>query len=396
MQDAVVHLLRQATAALGDERSALTVRLYSAIAQELYYDVGSDETRQHLSSEAVLLARSLDDPTTLAMALGSRHAILRHPAYPHERLDIAGEMIAIAQRTHHQYLELHARRQLLDDLAELGDFGAADVEADVLAHSSTGRRIPLFQWTVISYQGLRALMGGDFAAAERLITEAAVVGANTVDTVGTDFGLQLAMLRLAQGRCEEIMSGVQELVDQYPRLLAWRCALALCFAETNQLDACRAEFELLAADGFAGIPQDNVYLAALACASETCVQLGDTSRAAQLFALLLPYEDLAVTISHLFYMGSVSHYLGILAGAMGAFDEAENHLNKALATYLRIEASPFSCYAQFGLAQMLCGRRTQGDQELSHSMLLTVEETADRLGMGRIAERAGHLLGGNT
>ena len=394
MQDAVVHLLRQATAALGDERSALTVRLYSAIAQELYYDVGSDETRQHLSSEAVLLARSLDDPTTLAMALGSRHAILRHPAYPHERLDIAGEMIAIAQRTHHQYLELHARRQLLDDLAELGDFGAADVEADVLAHSSPGRRIPLFQWTVISYQGLRALMGGDFAAAERLITEAAVVGANTVDTVGTDFGLQLAMLRLAQGRCEEIMSGVQE-----PSTISTALRLALrsgpCFAETNQLDGCRQSLSCWPPTDRGNTPRQRVPRS-IRVASETCVQLGDTSRAAQLFALLLPYEDLAVTISHLFYMGSVSHYLGILAGAMGAFDEAENHLNKALATYLRIEASPFSCYAQFGLAQMLCGRRTQGDQELSHSMLLTVEETADRLGMGRIAERAGHLLGGNT
>ena len=385
VESEVVGLLREAMTGIGSERSTLTVRLYSALAQELFYDVDSDEERQHLSAEAVLLARSLDDPTTLAMALGSRHANLRHPAHPHERFDIAGEMIAIAQRTRHQYLELHARRQLIDDLAELGEFGAADVEADLLAHSSTGRRVPLFQWTVISYRGLRAHMGGEFAEAERLITEAAIVGENTVDTVGTDFGLQVAMLRLAQGRCQEIISGVQDLVDQYPRFLAWRCALAFCFAETDQLDACRAEFESLATDGFAGIPQDNVYLAALACASETCVRLGDTARAAQLFALLLPYEGLAVTISHLCYMGSVSHYLGILAGAMGAFDEAEIRLNNALATYRRIEAPPFSCTTQLGLAQMLRDRRAQEDQELSHSMLLTVEETAARLGMCRIA-----------
>jgi class 3 adenylate cyclase/tetratricopeptide (TPR) repeat protein len=389
----VVGLLREATAALGDERSDLTVRLYSATAQELYYDVGMYDEREHLSGEAVSLSRSLDDPTTLAMALGTRHAILRNPAHPHERLDIAGEMIAIARRIDNQYLELHARRQLLDDLVELGDFTAADREADALAESPSGRRVPLFDWTVVSYRGLRAVMVGDFTEGERRITEAATIGENTVDTVGTDFGLQLGMLRRTQGRCAEIISGVQELVDQYPRLLAWRSGLALFLAETDRLDACRTEFESLAIDGFSRIPQDNVYLAALACASETCAQLGDVSRAAQLFELLLPYEDLAVTISHLFYAGSVSYYLGILATTTGSFDEAARRLNDALAVYRRIEARPFTCYAQFAIAQMLRARQARGDDESANAMLVTVKDDSARLGMSRIAERTRHLLG---
>ncbi len=392
VESEVVGLLREAVEGLGDERSALTVRLYSAIAQELYYDVESYDQREHLSDEAVSLAQSLNDPTTLTMALGTRHAILRYPAQIHERLAIAGQMIELARRIDNQYLELHARRQRLDDLVELGDFDAADVEAEFLAESPVGRRIPIFEWTVTSYRGLRAVMVGDFTEGERLITLAAVIGEDTVDTVGTDFGLQLGMLRLAQGRSGEIIDGIREFVEQYPRLLAWRCALALCLAETNQLDACRTEFESLASDGFEVIPEDNVYLAALACATEICSQLGDQPRAAQLYELLLPYQDLAVTVSHLFYMGSVSHYLGVLASLIGRFDEAMDRFERALATYRQIDAQPFICYSQLGLALMLLARGSQEDHHRARGLLLSVEDAATRLGMSRIVDRTRHIL----
>src|SRR5262249_44541263 len=68
-----VSLLREALSAIGDEDSALRVRILAHLSIALYY---SPEFRMSFSQQAVEMARRVGDPKATVVALYSRHAAL--------------------------------------------------------------------------------------------------------------------------------------------------------------------------------------------------------------------------------------------------------------------------------------------------------------------------------
>jgi len=71
-----VLLLEEARAALGDEETSLRARVLAGLAQERYHTWlhrAESQTTADLATEAVELARRLDDPATLAATLLARH-----------------------------------------------------------------------------------------------------------------------------------------------------------------------------------------------------------------------------------------------------------------------------------------------------------------------------------
>src|SRR5205085_2010426 len=76
---------------LGEEDSPLRARLLARLSLELYY-AGQPERRMVLSGAAVQIARRIEDPATLAVALDARHYVLWRPENAEERLAVAGEV----------------------------------------------------------------------------------------------------------------------------------------------------------------------------------------------------------------------------------------------------------------------------------------------------------------
>src|SRR5207245_5758005 len=104
----------------------------------------------------------------------------------------------------------------------------------------------------------------------------------------------------------------------------------------------RLEFDEIAAADFADVPDDLFRSITLAILAEICSRLGDAKRADVLFALLLPHREQLVLLTFaVVFMGSVSHYLGMLALTKGSWDDAADHLEDAMACDARLGAAPF-------------------------------------------------------
>jgi class 3 adenylate cyclase len=248
----------------------------------------------------------------------------------------------------------------------------------------------LYIWYRSLVRAMRALMEGRFEEGERLAQQALAIGQRAGNPTALQaFGGQMLVLRREQGRLGELEAAVKGFVEQYPALPVWRAVLALVCSELGRESEARSEFERLAANEFADLPRDSLWLTAVALLADVCTFLGDVDRAARLYEVLLPYAGQNATLPFgIFYFGSVSQYLGMLAGTMGRWEEAERHFEDALQVHGRMGARPWLAHTQHEYARMLHERVEVGDGEKAHQLVNQALDTAQELGMKSLVERA--------
>ena len=76
------------------------------------------------------------------------------------------------------------------------------------------------------------MLSGRFVDGERLAVTAMEVGisAGHDEAAMLHFGGQLGLLRELQGRRRDLIVPVEEAVEEFPALVAWRCALTALYA----------------------------------------------------------------------------------------------------------------------------------------------------------------------
>ena len=381
-----VAVLEEALAGLGSQDDGLRARLLARLALELYYS-GDPSRRLSLSKEAVDLARRLGDPRTLAACLDARHYALWQPENVEERLAVAAELRRVAEETRDPELELEGAGWTVVDLLEIGDMVGADVQIAAASKLADALHRPLWRWWTSQLRCTRAQIIGDFEAAERLADETLEIGRHgQAENAVNAYAQAMFNIRREQGRLAEVEPAVRRFIDIYPALVAWRAALALLLVELDRVDEARTEFELLAADE---LPRDANWLIGVTLLAEVCGELGDGARAEGLYALLEPYTGRNVLVGRAATCnGSASRLLGILAGAMRAWELAEAHFIDALAMHERMGARPWVARTQLAYAEMLLTRRRRGDRGRARELLDAAAGTADALGMAVVAARA--------
>jgi hypothetical protein len=327
----LVSALDQALDAIGDEHPALRVRLLARLAIELAYDPDPGR-REAASGEALALARRTDDPSALAAALNARHVTAWGPDGCEERLALANEMLALAERAGDRELALQARNWRVVDLLEIGDGPAVREELDAYAQLSADSRLPAFAWYVPMWRATLALLQGSITDGLELSRRARDLGRQAHDANAEVFYAEQQLLRmLVQGRVRELeppaaglVGDVAERAHSGPAWRAYRFTFAWLHAERGELDTARRDFEAAVAGGLSTLPRDVNWLAALASAAEACVLLGDTARAQELRALLEPYDTrMVVTARGASHAGSVAYLLARLAVLCGDDDAAD-------------------------------------------------------------------------
>jgi tetratricopeptide (TPR) repeat protein len=160
-------------------------------------------------------------------------------------------------------------------------------------------------------------------------------------------------------------------------------------AELGHAAEARQALETLAADAFAHLPVDETWLAGISLLADTASKLGDQERAADLYDLLLPWED-RVAVSYAdFSVGAVARYLGLLAAVMERWDDAERHFEAALEINEGIGARPWLAHAERDYAGMLRARDEPGDRERSRELLNAADTAYAELGMPITGPAAG-------
>src|SRR5439155_27343029 len=173
-------------------------------------------------------------------------------------------------------------------LIELGDAPGIQHEFRCCEHLATEIKIPYLLWIVATLRGCLALLEGRVQEVEPLAQEALTLGKRAqVKHAALFFAVQLGHLRQLEGRFQEIEPHNIRLDRLYPLLThGHRASLAHLYAEQGRLEDALAEFEALAANGFADLPQHVGWLCTVAFLAEVCAFLGDAPRAALIYDML--------------------------------------------------------------------------------------------------------------
>src|SRR5262249_45636772 len=107
-----VTILKEALSVLGEEDSALRVRLLAQLSIALYY---SPELRDQLNQQSFEMARRVGDPGATLAALYGRHVILDWTPRVEERLAVSTEILGIAERSGNEEMELKIRYRRIND-----------------------------------------------------------------------------------------------------------------------------------------------------------------------------------------------------------------------------------------------------------------------------------------
>jgi len=336
-------LLERALTAIGDEASPLRVRLLARLAGGPLRDASvPPQHKRTLSTQALDLARRLDDPATLAYALQGYIDGHHAPTFTPRQLELADELIRVATAAGDKERLVEGGEDRFDALFELGDVEGARAQLRAMAKVAGELRQPSQNWYVAVYEALLALFEGRLADAEHLIADARAMGASALSwSAAVSSRLQLYALRREQGRLSEVEDLVRRSVDEYPTYPIWRCVLAQTEVELGHTEEARDTLAALAVNEFASLPFDEEWLVSTGLLAETATALDDAERASVLYGLLLPYED-RIAIGYLeISTGSVARPLGLLAATLERWADAERHFQLARETNRRTGARPW-------------------------------------------------------
>jgi hypothetical protein len=85
-------------------------------------------------------------------------------------------------------------------------------------------------------------------------------------------------------------------------------------------------------------------------------------------------------------LGSVAHYLGMLATRLGRFDDAEACFEEAIAAEERLEAPAWCAYTRYEQAVLHLTRRAPGDEARAAALVAAARPVADAHGLRRLVD----------
>ena len=134
--------------------------------------------------------------------------------------------------------------------------------------------------------------------------------------------------------------------------------------------------------------RDHEWGFSMALLANPCASVADERAAARLYSLLLPFAHVYAMAPVEGVFGAVARGLGVLATALGRYDDAERHLLAAIDLERRMGGRPWLAHGQHDLAAMLLAR---GDPDRARPHLDDALKAYQELGMETWAARASAL-----
>lgn len=375
--DSLAQLLREALERAGSAATVQQARLMSRLAVEQYF-TSPQEERERLARQAEGIARESGDVLVLGELLCEGVVATWSPDNGPRRVALAREAISLGQVGARPSLEAAARVLTVNALIELGDADAVAAEAAAMLRLEERAPLPLFQWQVAVYRGMRALAAGDIDAAEAHF--ASGLQLDSGQHAWLTYAVQMLELRVLQGRAGEMRDTVgliKAIADRYPAMGYLQTMVAYLYLHVGDAETAAAYFDRAEAGGFAGFRRDITFVTALVRAGEVAVALRREAAVAALFEQLLPYaSQFSLATYGGCTLGAVERTLGSLAAAAGRGAKAELHLRRAIAANAAMGCWLWVVHAQLDLADVLL-RRLAADSRASDAVLAEVESLSD-------------------
>ena len=212
-----------------------------------------------------------------------------------------------------------------------GDMDEVEKEIAIILSLADEIREPLYlNWAHILV-GMRAIMNGQWAEAERAAQAMMALWQRFQMTVSfNNAAILLYEIRRSQGRLAELEGPLQIIRQQTPNLTT-ETGLAFMYCEEGQTDEAQVIFDQLAADGFENIPRDLLWTTAISLLIYVARSLEDKERTKILYDLLLPFVEQNLVVGDgIIYIGSAALVLGVGATVLGDWDAAEMHFQRSI------------------------------------------------------------------
>jgi class 3 adenylate cyclase len=367
---------------------ARCARLLSLEAMELLFDPDY-ERRRALADEALALAREAADERTLALVLRDYCAAVWSADTLDRRREMTEELERLAARVDDPMVELGALVSALSVACEAGLLGDARKALERWLALTDRLSQPGQRCLALSHAACLALLHGDLERAEALAEEAAELGntAGQPDAVMIYAG-QIGAIRTQQGRGGEIVGLIEQAAEDNPGIPGFWAGLASLFPDLGRHAEAAEIVRRGAADRFASVPRDPVFVTTLALYSQATAAAGVREGADLLYDLLLPWREQMVWNGANAY-GSVELYLGGLAATLGQHEVADEHFAAASAIHEREGVRVWEARNQVFWARSLLdrGRAQEARAHAERAAALAAEN-----GYGAVSEQAAALL----
>jgi hypothetical protein len=371
-RDAVLEMLETARGALHGTGTALEAQLIASLARELHHSVPAQRPRARpLSEQAIALARTLNDPETLAACLLARHDVLWSPGRAAERIDLAREIAELAERTGDA--ERHAEGLLLTANALLEE-GSAAFRAALTDFFYAVERFgqPRYDYLALTRRGGLAMIDGRLHEADELIAQASALGERIgePDTGNVRMSQLLGLVR-ARGEPAQLRATAAEAIRWWIGVPSHAHAVAAGFlslaGEPDDLAAARRALDTVVALGTWRDDRSYLWSVFIGGMTTAAVRLGDRALCAELLAELEPMTGACgVNGALVCFMGSNAHWAGLLAGALGRTADARRWLEQALTVHQRLGATVWEAETSLELAALgAAGNHTERATQLA-------------------------------
>jgi hypothetical protein len=329
VDDAHVALLGEALERIGPADSPLRVRLLGSLATALYWsDTGP--RRAELARESLDMARRIGDDLTIAFAFSSAQLATSGPDTTEQSARWLKRLFELSDRAGETVMTLAARSRHIDVLLELDDLAAADIGIETLERLAREARDCRAMAYVSLHRARRAALEGRFDDAHALVARVAATSSDlSASTIPLTTASQMVVLSWQQQGAAAMGEQVRAYADGAPAMPCWRAGLAASLAASGRTDEAHLEYDRLAADGFAALPRDTLWLGAMALLTETVAALQLRSGAAAIYAELAPFAGRNIVLPTAGFLGPVEMWLGILARVQGRRTKALEHLAAA-------------------------------------------------------------------
>ena len=358
---------------------------------------GLDAARaEALAARAEALARESGNAGALASALRAKLHLATGPDSPDLGEAIFDEVDRLAELPPHPRALWVAHAQVVRMVVTLqrGDVAGTDRAMAQFGAAAQELRNVELRWHCDRARAVQRMNLAGFAGLSEVLQElrgrVAGLGLQGTEAIcAVDFGVLFR---------ESEPAGIpatfeSQIVVEETDPPAIRARKIRSLAEMGALGRARAALRPMA-DFLERLPHDRDYLATLGHLAVASVAAGCTEEAARIYELLKRYPDLYVADISLHSDGSVSRFLGMLAGALDRDRHAAAHYEEALAQNERAGFAPQAVHSKHDLARVLA--RT-GHARRARTLAHEAIEASRNLGMAALGEAARRLareLGG--
>jgi len=384
-----VSLAEESLQCLGTGSPELRVRLMIQLALE-YYWAGYSQRGLSLSAEAERMARTLDDPGTVAAVLELRLSLARDPDDLEAADARVDEILSILPAQARPEIALRSLLVRHDLLLEQERLSEAEIEARRVIHLAEELRL---LWP-LRVRLLYDLLDGRHSEVDRFLASAIQNGRIDFATSGEwaqHFMAVFYHLRLQQERLPELIPILSEWAARFPAFLGVRVGLAHAHSKAGQDESARELVAQLARNDFEDFPRDQIWLWLMVSLAEVLLAVGTPVQLERVRRLLWPYRRRIAVLSADACLGSVSRVLGVISHRLGRIDTGLRALEYARRVDAKLGDFVYA-RTSIDLCHVYTARGGAGARQQVRQIAVDVARRAERDDLAPWARRARELM----